>query len=279
MNNFIKSRLPSQAPIINPLPIRLPRKSGGRPWSSHASACFKSPSSMLWTNVSGVGRLAAARLAAGSAPPIPIIMANQSAPTVRFIVRFISFFTQAKLHFLMIRTDYRLALALTLSLLFHTLPFLAELLPRPPAKPATPPPLQVSLKAPPPPIQPQWIAPPPRQQAETGKPAPRLIEPTRKSPSTTKPMPNWTDEVRRQFRKQHENGDFYPTEAIARGLEGEALIFAVIDSDGHVAAARVEQGSGFTLLDQAALRAVRSLRALPADTPRETLLPVRFRLK
>lgn len=92
-------------------------------------------------------------------------------------------------------------------------------------------------------------------------------------------MPNWTDEVRRQFRKQHENGDFYPTEAIARGLEGEALIFAVIDSDGHVAAARVEQGSGFTLLDQAALRAVRSLRALPADTPRETLLPVRFRLK
>lgn len=179
----------------------------------------------------------------------------------------------------MIRTDYRLALALTLSLLFHALPFLEELLSRPPAKPPAPPPMQVSLKAPPPTTQPQWIAPPPRQQAESVKPVPRLIEPTKKSPYTTKATPTWTDEVRRQFRKQHEHGDFYPAEAIARGLEGEALIFAVIDGDGHVVAARVEQGSGFAILDQAALRAVRSLRSLPSDTPRETLLPVRFRLK
>jgi periplasmic protein TonB len=211
--------------------------------------------------------------------PIPIIITARTVLTERSVARFINaFITQAKLHFLMIRTDYRLALALTLSLFFHALPFLDELLSRPPAKPSAPPPLQVSLKAPPT-AQPQWIAPPPRQQAEAVKQPPRLVEPTKKSPYTTKPTPTWTDEVRRQFRKQHEHGDFYPVEAITQGLEGEVLVFAVIDSEGRVAAARVEQGSGFAILDQAALRAVRSLRSLPADAPRETLLPVRFRLK
>jgi protein TonB len=52
----------------------------------------------------------------------------------------------------------------------------------------------------------------------------------------------------------------------------------IIDENGEVSAARVEQGSGYRILDDAALRAVRSLRSLPANTPRETLLPVRFRL-
>ena len=53
----------------------------------------------------------------------------------------------------------------------------------------------------------------------------------------------------------------------------------IIDESGRVTAARVEQGSGHRILDDAALRAVRSLRSLPADAPREALLPVRFRLR
>ena len=57
------------------------------------------------------------------------------------------------------------------------------------------------------------------------------------------------------------------------------LVLIIIDEDGRVTAARVEQGSGHRLLDDAALRAVRSLRSLPADAPREALLPVRFRLR
>jgi len=57
------------------------------------------------------------------------------------------------------------------------------------------------------------------------------------------------------------------------------LVLLITDEGGQVSAARVEQSSGYRILDDAALRAVRSLRSLPADTPHETLLPVRFRLK
>lgn len=90
---------------------------------------------------------------------------------------------------------------------------------------------------------------------------------------------SWQDEVKRQIRKLDERGLFYPAEAIAQGLEGEALVLLIINENGEVSAARIEQGSGHRILDEAALRAVRSLRSLPAETPRETLLPVRFRLK
>ena len=89
---------------------------------------------------------------------------------------------------------------------------------------------------------------------------------------------NWQDEVKRQLKKLDERGQFYPAEAITRGLEGETLVLLIIDENGEVSAARVEQGSGYRILDDAALRAVRSLRSLPANSPRETLLPVRFRL-
>jgi len=90
---------------------------------------------------------------------------------------------------------------------------------------------------------------------------------------------SWQDEIRQQFRKQHERNEFYPAEAIAQGIEGEALVLLILDTGGQVSAARIEQSSGYRILDDAALRAVRALRSLPADAPRETLLPVRFRLR
>jgi len=71
----------------------------------------------------------------------------------------------------------------------------------------------------------------------------------------------------------------YPPEAIERGLEGEALVLLFLDAAGNVVAARLESSSGHALLDDAALRAARSLRALPDSAPREVLLPVRFRLR
>ncbi|MCL2524057.1 MAG: energy transducer TonB [Betaproteobacteria bacterium] len=85
--------------------------------------------------------------------------------------------------------------------------------------------------------------------------------------------------MRRQFQEQQRHGDFYPAEAIARGLQGEVLVRLLLTPDGSVEAARVEESSGHRLLDDAALKAVRALRALPADAPRETLLPVIFRLR
>ena len=178
----------------------------------------------------------------------------------------------------MIRTDSRLALALTLSLLAHLAPVLPELL-RPLASrspPPPPPPLQAQLRPPPaavPLMLPEPTPPP------APPPAARRPPPARQpaAPAAARPG-NWQQEVRRQFSQQQQRGDFYPVEAISRGLQGEVLVLLLLDRDGSVAAARVEQSSGHRLLDEAALRAARALRALPADAPRETLLPVNFRL-
>ena len=71
----------------------------------------------------------------------------------------------------------------------------------------------------------------------------------------------------------------YPVEAIERGLQGEALVLLFLDESGNAVAARLEESSGHALLDDAAVRAARTLRALPSSAPREALLPVRFRLR
>jgi protein TonB len=71
----------------------------------------------------------------------------------------------------------------------------------------------------------------------------------------------------------------YPIEAIERGLQGEALVLLFLDERGNAVAARLEESSGHALLDDAAVRAARTLRSLPASAPREALLPVRFRLR
>jgi protein TonB len=71
----------------------------------------------------------------------------------------------------------------------------------------------------------------------------------------------------------------YPPEAIERGLQGEALVLIFLDPSGNAIAARLESSSGHALLDDAAVRAARTLHALPASAPREALLPVRFRLR
>ncbi len=71
----------------------------------------------------------------------------------------------------------------------------------------------------------------------------------------------------------------YPPEAIARGLEGEALVLLFLDEAGNALAARIERSSGHVLLDEAAVRAAKTVRSLPEAAPREVLLPVRFRLQ
>ncbi len=72
---------------------------------------------------------------------------------------------------------------------------------------------------------------------------------------------------------------FYPPEAIERGLEGEAVVLLFLDEAGNAIAARIESSSGHALLDQAAVKAARTIRSLPGSAPREALLPVRFRLR
>lgn len=176
----------------------------------------------------------------------------------------------------MTRIDYRLFAALALSLLLHILPLLPaiDFGPKPPP---SPPPMNAELRTP--------AATPPLSLPEQPKPiseAPtREAKPPAKSSNKAANLPakTWTQAVREHLKKLDQAGQFYPPEAIARGLEGEVQILLIIDEAGKVSAARVEQGSGHPLLDEAALRAVRSLQSLPADAPRQVVLPVRFRLR
>lgn len=174
----------------------------------------------------------------------------------------------------MTRTQYRLTLALALSLLLHLVPYLGALLERPPTPAPPPPAMRAELR----------MAPslPAQAPLELPKPLPapaKATPPSKKVLTAPTGKKSWQDEIRQQFRKQHERNEFYPAEAIAQGIEGEALVLLILDAGGQVSAARIEQSSGYRILDDAALRAVRALRSLPADAPRETLLPVRFRLR
>ena len=174
----------------------------------------------------------------------------------------------------MTRTNSRLLLALLLSVILHFAPLIGEIVSTP-AK-TRPPIPEAVVKAT---IRPAELAPADIPLRLEKPPPPSSALPKKPdSTKTTQSPAKWTSSVRQQLKAQQERGEFYPAEAIARGLEGEAQVLLIIDESGKVSAARVEQGSGQPILDEAALRAVRSLQSLPADTPRQVVLPVRFRL-
>jgi len=181
----------------------------------------------------------------------------------------------------MIRTDFRLAAALVLSLLLHLLLLGPELIPPPrPAAPtaataACPPP----LPAPAPPAAPTPPLHLPEHPTPASQPAAVPRPSAARPPRPAQAPKSWTQSVREQLGKLDSAGLFYPAEAIARGLQGEAHVLLVIDEAGNVVATRLEQSSGHAILDEAALSAGRRLKSLPSDAPRQTVLPIRFRLK
>jgi protein TonB len=175
----------------------------------------------------------------------------------------------------MSRTLRPLIGALGASLLLHLLPFVDVWPAKPVVKPVEQPlPLQGRLSSLPPlPATPEFLAPEPEAAPARNEKPPPIKETSGRSRKT------WTQVVREQISSQQREGLFYPEEAIRQGLEGEALVLLMLDENGQVVAARIEESSGHPLLDDAALRAVRRLRSLPADAPMESLLPVRFRLQ
>jgi periplasmic protein TonB len=70
---------------------------------------------------------------------------------------------------------------------------------------------------------------------------------------------------------------FYPPEAVARGLEGEAILMLRFGADGALIDAQIAKSSGHAILDEAALRAIRATPRF-ASAPREILFPVTFAL-
>ena len=75
----------------------------------------------------------------------------------------------------------------------------------------------------------------------------------------------------------------YPPLALRRGWEGTTVVRIVVQPDGRVSRVEVDQSSGFELLDDAALEAIRSWRFQPGTrgglvSESEILHRVRFRL-
>lgn len=182
----------------------------------------------------------------------------------------------------MLRNEYPLFLALIASLFLHGLPWLINQ--TPPAKPPPPPAPAFSAKlTPPPPAEitalplPKLILPePPKPEAASPPPQAEKQKPRDKPAPSIK---TWDQAVARQLKQLNDRKQYYPLEAIQLGLQGEVLVLVIIDENGNITAARVEESSGHRILDEAALRNVRTIRSLPSDAPREALLPLRFTLR
>ena len=140
--------------------------------------------------------------------------------------------------------------------------------PAPPAVPAMP--------AQPPLLLPETA----RRNASAPKPVVAARQPAAPEPVRASGVPQRLEgAAARSAMEQLSRELFYPPEAVERGLQGEALVLLFLDASGNAIAARLEASSGHALLDDAAVKAARTLRSLPASAPREALLPVRFRLK
>jgi protein TonB len=117
---------------------------------------------------------------------------------------------------------------------------------------------------PPPPV------PPALPEAPVAAPPPAPVPPP--------PAPAAAAPAATPVAKSKEAPQYYPREAVLRGIEGEVLVRLRLDSSGRVVSARLARSSGHAILDKAALRAARTLKTIPGGR-REAMLPVRFRLR
>ena len=74
---------------------------------------------------------------------------------------------------------------------------------------------------------------------------------------------------------------FYPAVARVRGWEGTVILKALVEKDGTCSQVAVEKSSGYNVLDEAAVKAVKEWEFSPArfgNSPYATLtkIPVRF---
>ena len=72
--------------------------------------------------------------------------------------------------------------------------------------------------------------------------------------------------------------EFYPREAIERGMEGRVVLLLTLALGGDVQEVELASSSGHRLLDDAARLAARRIGAIPGGR-RQVLLPVEFRLE
>jgi protein TonB len=144
-----------------------------------------------------------------------------------------------------------------------------------PPKPAEEPPLPKLAEAPKPvievpkpkpqPPKPQPKVEPPKDVQPVEEPAPaRPVAPVKAPVAPPAPAasntPSWEGEVLGRLARFKK----YPPAARSRGTQGQVVIAFTLDGQGRVLDANVDKSSGSSLLDRAALAAVREAQPLPA---------------
>lgn len=160
-----------------------------------------------------------------------------------------------------------------------------------PPKPVEEPPLPKLAEAPKPvievpkpkpkPPKPQPRVEPPRDVQPVQEPTPaRPAEPVKAPAAPPAPAPaasntpSWESEVLRRLARFKK----YPPAARSRGTQGQVVIAFTLDGQGRVLDASVDKSSGSSLLDRAALAAVREAQPLPvppADRLRNDTITLR----
>ena len=141
--------------------------------------------------------------------------------------------------------------------------------PKPPTQPPTPPKLKVTRPA---------ARPPTAAMPDVGTEIA-----TQQAVSASSPASLIVWEGKPRFRTPPRPAA-YPPRALELGQQGEALVRVRLDTDGSAAEILLWRGSGFELLDRAALAAVRGWQFLPAVRDGHAVaawveIPVRFHFR
>lgn len=176
----------------------------------------------------------------------------------------------------------RLIFALALSLTLHASLVFPELLGRLAAAPPRPA-LQATLRLPPKPETPPPAEPLLKNTIDTEQTPPKQQPPPAlKPPPPATPPAKPKTAAKREIQiaqKKLSKFQFYPTEAVARGIEGEVRLIVKLSADGAVENVSIAASSGHPLLDNAAIKAAYAMGRLTGATSRELILPVVFRLQ
>jgi protein TonB len=173
---------------------------------------------------------------------------------------------------------------------------LVEELPPPPLPDPTPEPTPVPIPEPtPPPLEPEEVV-TAEESPEVAQPTPEPTPTPRPTPKpTAKPEPKPKPEPRLEQPKPaavtnvpkpvviRNTPPSYPEIARRKGWEGRVLVRVEVSAEGRPVSTAIAKSSGFGVLDQAALRAVKSWRFQPRTvaglpTPGSVEVPVNFSL-
>jgi protein TonB len=145
--------------------------------------------------------------------------------------------------------------------------------PEPEPEPVEPPPrAQPQPPVPQPPVPqietvPPLPTPAPAPVVEVPPPVPKPMVQPFPQPAPAAPVqrsnPAAEGAYQAKARSMVERNKNYPDDALQMGMTGSVVLVYVIDRDGRLVRAEIERSSGHSLLDQAALRAVRRARFEP----------------